>query len=86
MWKRARAWWLNAFQGTSNNTGSIRLQETAKDGTVWEIVNISTNVPGRLAHHHVLCEAQGPTTRSKRSIREESVVGSWRLLIDEAIL
>lgn len=61
-------------------------EETANDGSIWKIGNISTNVTGRRPHQNVLREVSGPTSHAKRKIVDGSASSAWRLFFNEKIL
>ncbi|XP_058873952.1 piggyBac transposable element-derived protein 4-like [Acipenser ruthenus] len=60
------------------------IQETGKDGTVWEIISPGVDAVGRRAAQNVLTETSGPTPYAKRNIN--SILSAFHLLIDMRML
>ncbi|TRY76094.1 hypothetical protein DNTS_033980 [Danionella cerebrum] len=65
------------------NSPSVEIRETAKDGTVWTVVEQSEN-RGRLQSQNVMTEAAGPTAHAKRNI--EDALTAFLCLVDDGML
>lgn len=62
---------------------SAQRHETAKDGTVWTVIQSGEN-SGRRQSHNVFTEAAGPTAHAKHNI--EDALTSFLCLVDDAML
>ncbi|XP_041093443.1 uncharacterized protein LOC121305857 [Polyodon spathula] len=60
------------------------VQETGKDGTIWEIISPTVDAVGRRAAQNVFTETSGPTPYAKRNV--SSILSAFHLLIDKRML
>ncbi|XP_049838885.1 uncharacterized protein LOC126284185 [Schistocerca gregaria] len=60
-------------------------KETAKDGTVWNIVPVGSNA-GCLQSHSILRERSGPTSRAKRKTQSEKLLSAWELIFSASMM
>uniref|UniRef100_A0A3B3SZ47 PiggyBac transposable element-derived protein domain-containing protein n=1 Tax=Paramormyrops kingsleyae TaxID=1676925 RepID=A0A3B3SZ47_9TELE len=65
------------------NSPSAEQYETAKDGTVWTIIETGEN-SGRRQSQNVMTEVSGPTAHAKRNI--EDALSAFLCLIDDVML